>query len=184
MRIRELRPGESRPDKLVYRYKTRSHYAVSVESDKSGWSVQLRIKPFPKEIEKSPEGRLFEYHVGDSRVFVASVGREDVGWIEVALQSWNNRLRVWNMIVKEGFRRRGIGSALMSRAKAVAKERDVRMVVLETQSCNVSAIEFYKSQGFRLIGFDACAYSNDDVKRGEVRMEFGVEVEGRRSPKR
>lgn len=44
---------------------------------------------------------------------------------------------------------------------------------LETQSCNVRAIAFYRSQGFVLIGFDACCYANNDAARHEVRFNFG-----------
>ena len=44
---------------------------------------------------------------------------------------------------------------------------------LETQSCNVRAIAFYRSQGFELIGFDSCCYTNLDVERHEIRFDFG-----------
>ena len=50
------------------------------------------------------------------------------------------------------------------------------MLVLETQSCNVPAINFYLKQSFTLIGFDIAAYSNDDVEKKEVRLEFGLVV--------
>jgi ribosomal protein S18 acetylase RimI-like enzyme len=56
----------------------------------------------------------------------------------------------------------------------IARQKKARMLVLETQSCNASAIEFYIKQGFDLIGFDLAAYSNEDVKRREVRLEFGL----------
>jgi len=55
--------------------------------------------------------------------------------------------------------------------RAVREKR--RAVILETQSCNAGAIAFYLSQGFTLIGFDACCYTNTDLARREVRMEMG-----------
>ncbi len=76
--------------------------------------------------------------------------------------------------MKEAFRRKDIGTALMKHAIAIAKQKGARMLVLETQSCNVPAIEFYLRQGFDLIGFDLAAYSNEDIKRKEVRLEFGL----------
>jgi hypothetical protein len=50
------------------------------------------------------------------------------------------------------------------------------MLILETQSCDVSAIDFYLKQGFDLIGFDSAAYSNDDIEKKEVRLEFGLSL--------
>jgi len=45
--------------------------------------------------------------------------------------------------------------------------------MLETQSCNTNAIGFYLHEGFTLIGFDLCCYSNRDPERKEVRIELG-----------
>ena len=61
----------------------------------------------------------------------------------------------------------------MNLAKEQAKLQRRRAIILETQSCNVRAIAFYRSQGFELIGFDSCCYTNIDVDRHEVRLDFG-----------
>ncbi len=97
--------------------------------------------------------------------------------MELSLEKWNNRLRIWELLVREDFRRKGIGSKLVNRAVEAAREKRARMIVLETQSCNVSAIGFYLRHGFELIGFDSAAYSNQDIGKGEVRLEFGLEVQ-------
>ena len=44
---------------------------------------------------------------------------------------------------------------------AVSQKR--RAIILETQSCNTNAIGFYLHQGFELIGFDTCCYTNNDI---------------------
>ena len=46
----------------------------------------------------------------------------------------------------------------MNIAKDIAKESKHRQIVLETQSTNTSAIEFYQSQGFEVAGFDLSHY--------------------------
>ena len=46
--------------------------------------------------------------------------------------------------------------------------------MLETQSCNTDAIAFYLQEGLSLIGLDTCCYSNEDIARGEVRLELGA----------
>ena len=75
--------------------------------------------------------------------------------------------------VSDTLQRQGIGTRLMNLAKEKAKEQGRRAIILETQSCNVVAISFYRSQGFKLIGFDSCCYTNRDVERHEVRFDLG-----------
>ena len=85
-------------------------------------------------------------------------------------------MRVWEFLVKDEFRRMGVGTLLMDYAVKVAKEKGARMLVLEMQSCNVAAMAFYLKQGFTLIGFDSAAYSNTDIEKKEVRLEMGLEL--------
>ena len=80
--------------------------------------------------------------------------------------------------MKPEFRGHGLGAAFLERAKADACQAGARMIVLETQSCNVPAIRFYLKQGFQLIGFDLASYTNDDRQRREVRLEFGLIMVG------
>jgi hypothetical protein len=64
----------------------------------------------------------------------------------------------------------------MNQAVKNAKEKDARLLVLETQSCNMSAIDFYLNYDFELIGFDTAAYSNNDADKKEVRLELGLKL--------
>lgn len=75
--------------------------------------------------------------------------------------------------MSEELRRKGVGKRLMDKAKEVAVRQKRRAVILETQSCNTNAIGFYLHQGFELIGFDTCCYTNEDIARREVRVNLG-----------
>ena len=75
--------------------------------------------------------------------------------------------------VKDELQRKGIGTSLMNLAKQKAKEQKRRAIILETQSCNVRAIDFYRKQGFQLIGYDACCYTNIDIEKHEIRFNLG-----------
>ena len=68
---------------------------------------------------------------------------------------------------------KGIGKRLMDKAKEIAREQNRRAITLETQSCNTNTIGFYLHEGFELIGFDTCCYTNDDIGRREVRIKPG-----------
>lgn len=66
----------------------------------------------------------------------------------------------------------------MNRITETAEAMGARMIVLETQSCNESAIAFYRKNGFSIIGFDLYSYSNNDPERHEVRIEMGKKLQG------
>lgn len=161
---------------VKYRYVSNGYYDVSFARDAGSWVIELSLKPFAEPFEKVFEERFFEKHIEEPRVFAAETKNKRVGWLELGYANWNNRMRVWDISVEENFRRKGIGASLMNHAVKVAKERGARMLVLETQSCNVPAINFYLKFGFELIGFDVAAYSNKDVERKEVRLEFGLKL--------
>ena len=101
---------------------------------------------------------------------------------EVCPEEWSNRLMVTELWVSEELRGKGIGGRLMDQAKEVAVRQNRRAIILETQSCNMNAIGFYLHQGFELIGFDTCCYTNNDIGRREVRINLGYffHREGRR----
>ena len=79
---------------------------------------------------------------------------------------------VTELWVADELHRQGIGTALMNKAKEIAKEQNRRAIILETQSCNVRAISFYRAQGFKLMGFDTCCYTNRDIEKREIRFNF------------
>ena len=57
-----------------------------------------------------------------------------------------------------------------------AESSGARMAVLETQTCNETAIGFYQKHGFEIIGFDLYAYSNTDPENHKVRIEMGKKL--------
>jgi ribosomal protein S18 acetylase RimI-like enzyme len=176
IRIVELHKGDECLPILKDKYATDSYYDILITFEKETWKIELRLKPFEKLLEKNYEGQFFEAHIEEPRVFAAVLDDQQVGWIELGYDRWNNRVRVWEFLVREQYRRKGVGTTLMRHAAEIAKQKAARMLVLETQSCNVPAIKFYSKQGFGLIGFDLAAYSNEDIKRKEIRLEFGLKL--------
>jgi GNAT superfamily N-acetyltransferase len=174
VRIIELDKDDPSLPQLNYHYITSGYWDVSIVPETKSWKIEITFKPLEKPLEKTCTGTLFERHIEEPRAFAATLNEEQIGWIELEYEKWNNRMRVWEFLVKEEFRRMGIGSLLMNLAVKVAKEKGARMLVLETQSCNVPAITFYHKQGFNLIGFDSAAYSNEDIKKREVKFEMGL----------
>jgi ribosomal protein S18 acetylase RimI-like enzyme len=174
IRIRRLEPGSPAfPSPIGVTYRAHEHYAVSVESTPDGARFLLNravlIPPALKELTiewNSPDFQPAE----DYGLFVQEAL---VGMIELFREDWTNRLRITGFWVGENHRRKGFGSELLRHAIRRARELGCRAVVLETQSCNMGAIACYQKNGFRFIGLDTIHYSDEDVARGEVRLEMG-----------
>lgn len=93
--------------------------------------------------------------------------------IELCPETWSKRLMVTELYVAPTLRGQGWGRRLIELAQKKAVEGGCRALILETQSCNVNAVDFYLHMGFSLIGFDTCCYTNRDVDRREVRFDMG-----------
>ncbi|HEY7588506.1 MAG TPA: GNAT family N-acetyltransferase [Thermoplasmata archaeon] len=97
-------------------------------------------------------------------------GETLVGLILAERREWNNSLWVWEIGVADSHRRRGVGRRLVEELSRRAKEAGVRILVCETQTTNVPAIDFYRRTGFRLEGIDLSYYTNRDVETGEIAL--------------
>ena len=172
----ELAKTEAYLKELRYKYSTSQYYDVSVRRERGSWKIELALKRLGITLEKGQPGKLFENHIEEPRVFAAVCENKQVGWIELGYDRWNNRMRVWEFLVEEEFRERGIGTLLMNHAVKVAKEKGARMLVLETQTDKDTAIKFYLNFGFKLIGLDIAAYSNEDIEKKEIRLELGLKL--------
>jgi len=175
-KIIELFKSNTPLPKLEYEYTTNQHYKVQISTAKKSWTAKLTLTPLTEPVKKRFEEQLFAEHVEEPRVLAATLNGEQIGWIELGYQKWNNCMRVWELLIKKEHREKGIGTQLMKHAIKLTKEKSARMLVLETQSCNVEAIQFYLKHGFQIIGFDTTAYSNRDIEKSEIRLELGLKL--------
>ncbi len=163
-------------------YTSEEYYDLETSAGGDGFQVQMLKKKFETPVTHTPEeynfpDRLYQDHWEKAAAF-GIVSEKDgkkelLACIEICPEEWSNRLMVTELWVADELHRQGIGTRLMNVAKEQAKRQGRRAIILETQSCNVRAIAFYLSQGFELIGFDSCCYSNIDVEKHEVRVNLG-----------
>ena len=146
------------------------YYDLEMAESADAFEAKMVKKRFDTPVTHTPEeydfpDKLYQDHWEKAEAF--GIYREEDGkkillaCIEVCPEEWSNRLMVTELWVDDSLHRQGI----------------------ETQSCNVRAIAFYRSQGFQLIGFDSCCYTNRDVERREIRFDMGFfmdQREGRR----
>lgn len=163
------------------------YYDVHVAKQADGYLMSLKKKKALPTIRHTPEeydfpDSLYQDHWEKAQawgIVEETDGKKNLmACIETCPEEWSNRLMVTELWVHENLRHQGIGHRLMDIAKRQAKEEKRRALILETQSYNVNAIGFYMHEGFELIGFDSCCYTNYDIKRREVRLDLGIIFDG------
>lgn len=172
MHISELPRRQYEGFEVYFSYESKAYYDLRMRASENVFAVEFVRTPCTP-IHKESTDKLFAPYWDDPRAYGLWDGREMRGILEITPENWNNRLRVTNLCVQEGYRRRGFGTLLMTRAREIARAQHRRALILETQSCNAAAIAFYLSQGLSFMGFNACEYSNEDIPRHEVRIEMG-----------
>lgn len=163
---------------LPIRYTTSQYYDVALTERETGFSVEFEKKSFPQPVAHAPEecdfpDKLYQAHWENAYEWGVLAEGKLIAAMETDPELWSNRLRIKELWVAEGYQKQGIGRALLNLAKEQARRERRRAVILETQSCNVNAVDFYRHEGFTLIGFDSCCYTNNDLTRKEVRLELG-----------
>lgn len=173
MEIRKLDPAVYAGRKFTARYRTNGYYAIL--PCESGF--QMRYTAFETPVEKSFDDKFFGEWLDHPVAYGVFEGDRLVGYVEGAIEGWNNRYRISNICIFDFENRsRGLGQALMNAILREAEASGARMVILETQTCNENAIAFYRRNGFEIIGFDLYSYSNDDPEKCEVRIEMGKKL--------
>ena len=160
--------------------RTNTYYDFDISPlDNDGCKIELVKKTFDKEVVHTqeendfPDGLYQDYWENAEAYGVVGDNGELLACIQVSPEEWSNRLMVTELWITEELRGHGLGKRLMDKAKEIAVAQGRRAIILETQSCNTNAIGFYLHQGFELIGFDTCCYTNNDIGRQEVRINLG-----------
>ena len=171
--IKELNKDLYKGHQVEFVYTTKQYYEVI----KSDMGFTLTLRNFDEVIRKSFIDTLFE----DYLEFPYAIGLFDndklIGFVEGNYEEWHQCYRITNIFIDDSYRHQGYGQILMKEMIERSQKRySVRAIVLETQSCNYPAISFYKKMGFSLVGLDTLSYSNSDIERKEVRLEFGLKL--------
>lgn len=160
-------------------YTTNDYYDVERERTEDGFVIRVSKKQFESPVTHTPEeydfpDKLFEEFHPNAVAWGVIVEGELVAAIEAEPEEWSNRVRVNELWVADAYQKQGIGRKLMETVINYAIAENRRAIMLETQSCNVNAVEFYLHMGFTLSGLDTFCYANNDMERKEVRFEMGM----------
>jgi ribosomal protein S18 acetylase RimI-like enzyme len=172
MKIVELQKETYKGYEIQVFYTTKAYHHVKIKKSKNIHLTIKRKKVFRK-LEKSFMINLFEDYIEQSRAFGIFERRKLIAIVEGSIESWHNVYRIYNIYVSKRYRKEGFGTALFEHIEQVAKSVNARALVLEVQSCNDPAIQFYKKQDLHFVGLNTMEYTNEDIQRKEVRLEYG-----------
>lgn len=102
-------------------------------------------------------------------IYFAYVNDEIAGQI-ILKKYWNNYAYIDDIRVYEKFRKIGIGSALIEKAKNWAKIKNLPGIMLETQHINVNACKLYEKSGFKIGGLDKNLYKGIKKDTDEIAL--------------
>ena len=96
-------------------------------------------------------------------VLVALQGGAPVGYACAVEEHVSSVGWITDVVVDDGVRRQGAGSALLTAVQAWGVERGVRRIVLETQSKNHPCIRLAQKFGYEFCGYNDQYYPTQDV---------------------
>lgn len=176
--IHKLRKDIWKGTLLPIEYTSKEYYDVNMQRTDDGFQISIQKKKFTKPFIHSLEDceyqdKLYEDWWEDAEAFGIIEDNKLLAAIEICPESWTNRLIITELFVDEKLRGQGYGKKLLHIAKKITVEKNYRTLILETQSSNINAVDFYLHEGFTLIGFDSCCYTNTDLERKEIRLNMG-----------
>lgn len=156
-----------------YKYTSDQYYEVKVEKIGNGWCFSMQEERFSVPFVKELEEDIFQPHKEGSEFYIALFEGREAAVMVIQEMEWNHTLLIHDLYVKSSFKRLGIGQSLIQFAKQRAITLGVRSIILETQTSNYPAIQFYIRNGFEPVGLNTISYSNTDIQNREVRIEMG-----------
>jgi ribosomal protein S18 acetylase RimI-like enzyme len=80
------------------------------------------------------------------------------GFATVEHEAWHQRLVLWFLYIEQGWRRSGLGRALLEQVEAYGRKVSATHVWLETSNVNVPGVRAYNRLGYSLCGADTLYY--------------------------
>jgi RimJ/RimL family protein N-acetyltransferase len=132
------------------------------------WSAD-RYKEYPAQ----PDEMMEQYEGDNMFPLTAVVGEEIVGHILLRFPSEDKSvIRFGFVIVDDSKRGKGYGKQLLRLAIDYAqRELGAQKISLGVFCDNLSAVEYYKSVGFRITGADAYSIDGEEWKGFEMELE-------------
>lgn len=147
-------------------YQTSAVWQMERRMSDDDFSVGFREVRLPRsikvEVPNTPEFTTVSF-TQPSGLLVATMPEGIVGYILIKELTLPRSAWVDGLAVRDEFRRKGIGSALLMAGQDWARSRHLLRVVLEMQSKNIPAIHLALGLGFEFCGYHDQYFANRDI---------------------
>ncbi len=147
-------------------YHTSAVWQMERQMGDNQFTVGFREVRLPRaikvEVPNPPEFTTVSF-TQPSGLLVATMAEGLVGFVLVKELSTPRSAWVEALAVREDFRRKGIGSALLLAGQDWARSRRLSRIVLEMQSKNIPAIHLAMGLGFEFCGYHDQYFANRDI---------------------
>ena len=168
MRFQELTRAESAGGELRYIFDTSACYMPDLVQTGDSFALVLSAVAIPRR-HVDYITRIFDPRLTDARVLtLMDNAGERVGYIELAGEQGGRISRITNLLVEDGYRRRGYGSLLLSKSRALAKAAGAESLRAYVSGINAGGVRFLLRQGMTLVGFTSLG--------DELMLELGLKV--------
>jgi len=155
MRFVDLPRDEFAGGELRYIFDSTSCYRAEITQKERDFTVSLTCHAAPRR-HFDYITRIYDPRLTDARVFtLVDNDGERVGFAEVASENDGRRRLLTNLLVEDGYRRRGYGTLLLSRARTQARGAGAEELRVFVSAVNAGAVRFFLTQGFALSGFSS-----------------------------
>ena len=125
---------------------------------------QLVRLPRPVTVEAPPisDNLLTPWRRGDC-MLVAQLDRNLVGFLHMIPEPGTRTGLIYRHVVAPEYRRQGIGSRLLEKTLAWARQRDLRSLRVQASVKNYPATAFYLGHGFTFSGFNEGYHPDQEI---------------------
>jgi ribosomal protein S18 acetylase RimI-like enzyme len=95
-------------------------------------------------------------------VYMAVIDEAAAGFLYVQYYAWNQLCQIHGLAVDPEIQRRGIASALVTRAEEFAKSKKARGIYVDTPTLNTGGRKFYEAAGYQ-VGYIMPRYYEDQL---------------------
>ena len=106
---------------------------------------------------------------------LAVMGNATVGFLYLQYYAWNQLCQIHGLAIDPDVHRKGIASALVSRAEGFAHSKKARGIYVDTPTLNTGGRKFYQAIGYQL-GYIMPRYYEDELD-GVTYQKFFEKVE-------
>lgn len=151
---------------LDHSVSTEHVWQMVVEENDDSQQVTFRPARLPRSTKvlypRSGETLLQSWRL-HSAFLVAEWEHMVVGYANIREETSQETAWVADLAVNGSHRLRGIGSALLNAARRWAVDRNLRRMIVETQTKNYPSIRFLEKRGLTFCGYNDLYYPNQDI---------------------